>query len=184
MIEILVVVVITLLISSVALPSFMRSMQGQRLRTSARSVVTAHKYARNMAVLRQTPMAVLFDRLNHEIDVIALASRESESGRDLFLSARREGAKVQTRADEEAVDESEKLAPGIDTTESKTLEPDVKFSDFHSEGDVSERDGVYWVNYYPSGMSDGFELTLTDERHREARIKADSISGGIEVNYE
>ena len=184
MIEILVVVVISLLIASIALPSFSRAIQAQRLHTSARTVVTAHKYARNMAVLRQTPMAVLFDRLNGEVEVVALASRESGAGRNMFLDARNEDAKVVSAPGEKEEDEKDKLKLGIETTDMRMLERDVKISDYSSDGDTAERDGVYWVNYYPSGMSDGFVLKLQDERHRAAQITADSISGGITVEYE
>jgi prepilin-type N-terminal cleavage/methylation domain-containing protein len=184
LIEILVVVVIMLLAAGVALPSFMRSMQGQRLRTSARSVATSHKYARNMAVLRQQPMAVLFDRLNGEIDVVQLESRQSLSSRDMFLDTRSEGARVVSGADGEEKDEAEAVAPSISISESRPLERGVKISDFSSEGDVVSREGVYWVNYYPSGMSDGFKLELEDERGRKVEIQADALSGGIEVEYE
>jgi Tfp pilus assembly protein FimT len=184
MIEILVVVVITLLIAGVALPSFMRAMQGQRLRTSVRNVATSHKYARNMAVLRQQPMAVLFDRLNNEIEVVQLENRESLSGRDMFLDTRSEGARVVAGADGREKDETEAVTPSITVSESHPLDRGVKISDFSSDGDVVSREGVYWVNYYPSGMSDGFTIQLEDERGRKAVIRADSISGGIGVEYE
>lgn len=182
--EILVVVAITLVAAGIALPSFMRAMQGQRLRTAARTVVTSHKYARNMSVLRQQPMALLVDRINGEIEIVELANRHSANARDVFLSARAEGAKAFSRADEKAVDETEKVAPEIKTSEARPLDRGVKVAEFRSDGRVVSRDGVYWINYYASGMSDGFELTLRDERGREAKIRADSISGGIEVEYE
>lgn len=184
LIEILVVVTITLIAAGIAIPSFARAMQGQRLRTSARIIATSHKFARNMAVLRQRPMALLIDRLNNQISMVELESKRSMSGMDMFLDTRAEGAQVQSAPDEKAVDEAEKVVPTISESETHNLENGVKVTDFKSDGDVVSREGVYWINYYPSGMSDGFEIRLTDERGKQAKITADSISGGIEVEYE
>ena len=90
--EILVVVVIGLIAASVALPSFVRAMQGQRIRSSARLVVTSHKFARNMSVLRQTPMAVLFNRVENKIDVVAISGMEQMALRDRFLEQQAQAA--------------------------------------------------------------------------------------------
>jgi prepilin-type N-terminal cleavage/methylation domain-containing protein len=185
LIEVLVVVFIALIASAIAVPSFVRAMQGQRLRTSARAVVTAHKYARNMAVLRQTPMALLFDRLGQQIELVSLQSRESLAGRNMFMDTRTQALRDAAPPKPEfKEDGEEKAPPSIASEETRKLESDVKIDDFSSEGDVAERDGVYWVNYYPSGMSDGFTLKLVDERRRVARIKTDAISGIVEVEYE
>ncbi len=185
MIEILVVVAITLIAAGIALPSFVRSMQGQRLRTSARAIVTSHKFARNMAVLRQQPMAMLIDRLNGEIEVVQLESARSMNTRDMVLDARREGPSIETSAsNKKSKSDEEGASPSITPVESRPLDPTVKVVDFRSDGDAAQRDNVFWVNYYPSGMSDGFTLLLRDERGHEVRIEADAISGGVEAEYD
>ena len=189
MIEILVVVVIALLMAAIALPSFSRSLEGSRLRTSARAVVTAHKYARNMSVLRQMRMALLFDRHNRTVEVVSIPTRESLSGRSGFLDDRAqrvsegEPAPDPTAKEDEAEDGGAKPA-AITTEEERSLARGVSIADFSSDADVRDEDGVYWVNYYPSGMSDGFTVRLVDEDNRSLTVVSDRISGGVEVSRE
>jgi prepilin-type N-terminal cleavage/methylation domain-containing protein len=187
LIEILVVVFISLLVAALAAPSFSRALQAQRLRASARTVVTAHKYARNMAVLRQQPMAVLFDRIGQVVEVVSVADRSGLAGRGGFLEDR-----MRTIRDEPQVKKKEALEAGdvppppakMESIDLRQLAEEVRIVDFKSEGDFFHRDGVYWVNYYPSGMSDGFTLRLQDERKKNAIISADPISGGAEVEFD
>jgi prepilin-type N-terminal cleavage/methylation domain-containing protein len=186
LIEVLVVVFIALLVSGLAAPSFTRSLKAQRIRTSARTVVTAHKYARNMAVLRQQPMAVLFDRIGQVVEVVAVVDRSGLAGRGGFLEERSRAIREQPKA-EDAHDPLAGEGPPPAKMESIDLRPlatDVRIVDFKSDGDFFHRDGVYWVNYYPSGMSDGFVLRLEDARTTFATITADPISGGAEVKFD
>ena len=54
LVELLLVIAIIGVITAVTLPQFVRSIRGQRLRTAARSIVMAGRYARSMAVMKQT----------------------------------------------------------------------------------------------------------------------------------
>ena len=178
---------IGLIAASVALPSFVRAMQGQRIRSSARLVVTSHKFARNMSVLKQTPMAVLFNRVENKIDVVSIAGMEQMANRDRFLEQQAQAAANAPMDDDAGAagdEEAEAAAPPFAVEDTQALGRDVKIVDFESDADIPDRDGVYWVNYYPSGMSDGFELRLADVRGKDVVIKADAISGGIKVEYE
>jgi type II secretory pathway pseudopilin PulG len=176
--EILVVVVIALLMAGVALPSFARSLQGQRLRHSARTFVIAHKYARNMAVLQQTRMAVLIDRGAGKVEVVSIPSRDALAGRGNFL----EGRGAEPAAEDEPPAEGSG-GGSIEILQGRALGRNVTVADFSTAREGQEIDGIYWVNYHPSGMSDGFTVTITDERGRKARIEADAFSGGVEVEF-
>ncbi len=61
LIELLMVVVIILLATTMAIPSFVRSYKGAKLRSSVRTIVMASRYARSVAVLQQKQTAILFD---------------------------------------------------------------------------------------------------------------------------
>ncbi len=61
LIELLLVLVIIGVITAVAVPQYVRSLQGNRLRTAGRTVVAAGRYARSMAVLHQRPVEVRFE---------------------------------------------------------------------------------------------------------------------------
>lgn len=187
LIEVLVVVFIALLVTGLAAPSFTRSLKAQRIRTSARTVVTAHKYARNLAVLRQQPMAVLFDRIGQVVEVVAVADRSGLTGRGGFLEERSRANRElpKTVEDKKKLDPEEAPPPAkMESIDLRPLATDVRITDFKSDGDFYHRDGVYWVNYYPSGMSDGFVLRLEDERKAVVTITADPISGGAEVKFD
>ena len=85
LIEILLVVAIFALIAGIAVPMFFSSFAGAKLRTSARSVVMAHRYARNLAVLRQRPVAVLVSAASNTLEVVLLTGHESEDLTELTM---------------------------------------------------------------------------------------------------
>ncbi len=61
LVELLLVMAIIGVVTAVAVPSFVRSMRGNRMRVAARTLVMAGRYARSMAVLRQRPMVLTLD---------------------------------------------------------------------------------------------------------------------------
>lgn len=71
MIELLLVIVIIGIAIGIAMPSFVRSIQGQRLGSAARTLVTVARYARSMAVLRQSDLTLSFNLANGQIDLIS-----------------------------------------------------------------------------------------------------------------
>ncbi len=74
LIELLLVIVIIGVLAGISVPSFVRSMQGNRLRSAARTVAAAGRYARSMALLHQRPVAITFTLDGHDV-VVDLASR-------------------------------------------------------------------------------------------------------------
>jgi prepilin-type N-terminal cleavage/methylation domain-containing protein len=180
LIELMLVVVITLLASALAIPSFVRSMRGAKLRASTRSVLMCHRYARSMAVLQQTPVAALFDTAKAEIEIVSVKSATDD--REKFLDDRG------NRTGVEAVDnpgtepaEAEPAKAGVESELIRPLEGGVRISSFESEKVEQERDGIYWVNYYPNGMCDPYTVTIEDEYHKSVQIKVDPLSGKAEV---
>ncbi len=69
LVELLLVMVIIGVVTAVTVPQYVRSMQGNRLRTAARTVVAAGRYARSMAVLHQRAVALRFDLASATITV-------------------------------------------------------------------------------------------------------------------
>lgn len=69
MIELLLVVVIIGIALGITMPSLVRSIQGQRLKTAARTMVTVARYARSMAVLKQTDLTLSFNLATGQIDL-------------------------------------------------------------------------------------------------------------------
>ncbi len=69
LIEILLVVVVMGIAAAIAMPSFVRSIQGQRLSTAARTLATVARYARSMAVLKQSDLSLTFNLASGQVDL-------------------------------------------------------------------------------------------------------------------
>ena len=80
LIEVLLVLAIIAVVSAIVLPSFVQSIRGNRLRTAARMVVMAGRYARSMAVLQQKEMAVSFDMATGGIQVTQQGAAPAPGG--------------------------------------------------------------------------------------------------------
>jgi prepilin-type N-terminal cleavage/methylation domain-containing protein len=181
LIEILVVIVIMALAAGIALPGFVRGMKGAQLRTASRTVIMAHKYARSTSVLRQVPMALLLDREASELEIIEMKAPPGAEARDKFLDSRQTRASDAVLGTEAPVEEA---APTITTELVRKLGREVKIESFISELGGQEFRGVYWIMYHPNGMSDGFELVLSDKSSRKVTIISDAISGKVEVDFD
>jgi type IV fimbrial biogenesis protein FimT len=82
LIEVLLVMAILGVVAAVTTPYMVRSIRGNRLRTAARDVVMAGRYARSMAVVRQQEMTLTFnidaagfsiaDELSRTLDRVAI----------------------------------------------------------------------------------------------------------------
>ena len=71
LIEVLLVIVVMGIAAAIAMPSFVRSIQGQRLSAAARSLTTIARYARSMAVLKQSDLALVFNLANGQVDLVS-----------------------------------------------------------------------------------------------------------------
>jgi type II secretion system protein H len=178
LIEVLIVVVIAALAASIALPGFVRTMRGAQLRNASRTVLMAHKYTRSTSVLRQVPMAMLLDREASELEIITLQPAAGTSDRDRFLDSREARATTAALGGEEVEEK-----PTIETELIRSLGREVQIESFRSELGGQEHRGVYWILYHPNGMSDGFDLTLSDKNNRRVTIRSDAISGRVEAEF-
>lgn len=171
LIELLLVVAISLIAAGIAVPLFSKSFQGSQLRAAARAVVMSVKYTRSMSVLKQHYMAILFDRVSGSIEVVSMADRASLSGASRFLSDRSEA-----NAGDEA-------APSITSDLRRPLPADVKIAGFEASSRGQVLNDIYWVNFFPNGMSEGFVIELQDKAGKRARIKVEGISGDTTVEF-
>ena len=185
LIEMMLIVVIMLLASAMAIPSFVRSYRGAKLRSAARTVVMVHRHARSMAVLGQKEVGVLFDIARQQLEVVSIASETSANDKSMFLeqsSTREADSAIQGG---KAPDEEEpKAKPPIASELTRKLPEGVKIDSFESEKVEQEVDGIYWVAYHPNGMSDPYTIRLVDDNQKAAVVEVDPISGKAKVEYE
>jgi len=71
LIEVLLVIVVMGIAVAIAMPSFVRSIQGQRLSSAARTLTTVARYARSMAVLKQSDLGLTFNLANGQVDLVS-----------------------------------------------------------------------------------------------------------------
>ena len=69
--ELLLVVVIIGITLGVAMPSLVESIRWHRLRSASRTLVTVARYARSMAILKQSDLSVSFNLDTGQVDLIA-----------------------------------------------------------------------------------------------------------------
>lgn len=184
LIELMLVVLIIAISSGIAVPSFIRSYRGAKLRTSARTVIMMHRHARSMAVLGQKHIAVLFDAKKGELETVNVGGSSATESRSRFLDDRdrRTTASVDAAAATDAAAPAADL-PAITTELIRPLAEGVTISRFESEKSGAEIDALYWINYYPNGMCDKFELTLRDAYGKQADVTVDNLSGKVKVEY-
>ena len=191
LVELLLVVTIFLLIAGMAVPMFVGSFAGAKLRTSVRSVAMTHRYAHNMAILRQRPVAVLVNTQSNTLEVVFLTGRESEELTELTnppIDDDTTNLDMTTNVVSDTDATSTNVAVPIeDKTTSdmlKVLETGISIDSVETQRPASTDPNVPTIIvYYPSGLCDGFTLRLVDERGRRAELTADPLTGQMDVKY-
>ena len=179
LIEILLVVVILGIASAVALPSFARSFRGAKLRTSTRLVLTMHRNAQTKAVLGQRYMAILFDARKGTLELAEQGKPERKQ--DVFFGELGGGGKMGdvSTGDDGADAGSPAAAPTSQAV--RKLEDGVKILSFRGGHEIDE---LYYVNYYPNGRCEGYEIEIGDGESRISRIRVDAVTGKAKVTHE
>jgi len=178
LIEMLLVIIIIGIITAIAAPQFAKSMKGNRLRTAARSVIGAGRYARSMAVIHQRSMAITFDLGNASLVV----AEEASSGQKLEV----EDEVVSALDEAFEIGEGQKSGGG-GTGEADRLErvlDHVSISYVEVDGDESYGDGVCRVVYESNGRCIPYEVRLVDGDERSLTIKVDALASAITVGGE
>ncbi len=178
LIEVILVVVISLILLGVSLPHFAQAYKGTKLRIAARTVNRMARYARGMAIMRETTMTVV---LNHETMEIFLggATQASTNAADGELDQdilKRLGY-VEGKASSDDI--------GIEKEIHRYLPEHIEVSNFEKDWfeDEEQYENFYLIHYYPDGQSDWFILELADQRGLGVKLENDPISGKIRSEF-
>ena len=178
LIEVLLVLAIIGVLAAITIPTFVRSMRGNRLRAAARTVAMAGRYARSMAVLNQNAMAVRFDLDAGQISIGPLAQQRPPPGPEAGEEAAWGGfsayepSGVQTNVDAGTNGVSALGSTHIERRLDRVVIESVEIED---SGDRFT-EGRCTVRYFTNGRCQPYTVTVTDEQGDSTIINVDALS--------
>jgi len=187
LIEMLLVIVIIGIITAVTLPQFVKSMHGNRLKSAARTVIGAGRYARSMAVLQQRPMELSFDLDNGSLQVIRGAARNSDRLLD-FDDDRTSGLDdgdsdvgIGGLADAATSEDSDRkaLAESKDDIKLERKLEKVEITQVEIDGEESVNSGVCRILYESNGRCTPYKVMLEDSSGMRILIKVDALASAV-----
>lgn len=181
----MVVVVITAIASMVAIPAFVGSFRGAKLKTGTRTVLMASRLARSTAVLQNQHMALLFFPDHGEVEMVRLETKMGRDEQSMFLENRGQ-RRVETLLEPGAAPQTEEAPatpPAMTPEMVRQLPEGVRIVGLAIGAEKSVKEDATWVSFYPNGMSDRFAVTLEDETGRQAVVEVDPISGKVKITY-
>ena len=183
LIEVLLVVMIILITTAIAIPSFVQSFRGAKLRTSARSVVMMHRLARAKAVLGQKRIAVIFDSKKQELEMVSINEGSQADDENRFLDSRNQRTTAELDEADKPTEKTEAVPP-VQTEEIRRLAEGVSINAFETQSGQHSIDGIFWVEYYPNGMTQKYAMKLRDQQGKECTVTVDPLSGRVQTEYE
>lgn len=175
LIELLLVVVISLLTMSMAIPLFSQASRSNKLRVSARTIVAAHRYARGISVLRQSDMVLMLDEALGRVQVVRL-EREEDADSTNDTAAAEASFLLGSRDDATVAAPTNSVNAELD----RTLPEGVRIASVTVD-ELQRHETTYWVDYMPNGMCDSFGVELADDRGRTLHVRINGATGKAEV---
>jgi prepilin-type N-terminal cleavage/methylation domain-containing protein len=185
--ELLLVVAILFIVSALTVPSFVKSIKGNRLRAATRSVVMAGRFARSMAVLQQREMRVTFDLSASSLEVRTVEAPVNPEPGPGDPTAGPAGVAVEPLpppalpVSEPATNRPKGLV-GNEVTR-KLDRVTILQVDTDAEGGIARTAGRQDVIYYSNGRCVPYEVRLKDEEGSVATVRVDELSSA-EVEME
>jgi prepilin-type N-terminal cleavage/methylation domain-containing protein len=182
LIELLLVVAIIAVVTAVTMPSLVRSIHGNRLRAAARTVATAGRYARSMALLTQREMRLRFDLDESRVSVAPAGPPPTQVEAEGPALVPADEAPTQGPAGPAA--ETGGASPtaegGGGTSADKGFDREldgvrIVSVTFSEEGIATRGTGAVAVQYATNGRCTPYVVRLADERGDETVISVDVL---------
>jgi len=178
--EVILVLVIVVIISAVSLPYFAGSYKGTKLRTASRTMNRMAKYARSMAIMRETTMTIVLNPETMEIFLggpLQTSTNAADGELDQAVLKRLGYIEDDTTASGKT---------GIEREVFRFLPDSLSVKSF--EKDRIDADGVFddlhLIRYYPNGQCDWFKMELVDQSGLGVVLENDPVSGKIMSEFE
>jgi len=167
LIELMIVLVIMSFVLALAGPAVTRGIGGLTLKTAAKKVAAALRYARSQAVNRSQPYSVIFDRGHRRVVIRGIPQPPPPD-----LAAEEPGTDAEQAAEEA------KKRPEIKVV---SLPEGITFKEI-TVGDnetAAPKEELMQMVFFPDGTSQGGELVLADSRDRKFRVSVAFLTGVV-----
>jgi len=185
LIELLLVVAIVGIAAAVAIPKFVNSLKGAKIKTAARTISMSCRYARSTAVLHQQQMALIFYPEGGEIELVSVGQLSGHTDREAFLDGR--DARIVAGLVHDREDETGESAPPelqIESLMKRELPEGVQILTVTVNDEIMDIERGYWTFFDTNGMCDPLEVLVADENDRGAVITVNPLSGKVTIDME
>jgi len=171
LIELMIVLAIMSVVLALAGPAVTRGLSGLTLKTAAKKVAAALRYARSQAVNRAQPYSVILDAERGRIVICGIPQPPPPAG----------------TAAEEALDAEEgaELEQNVPQPEIKivALPEGIALKEIIIGGAeiTGTGDTLAQMVFYPDGTSQGGELVLADSRERQYQVSVAFLTGVVTI---
>ncbi|MCK5850850.1 MAG: prepilin-type N-terminal cleavage/methylation domain-containing protein [Kiritimatiellae bacterium] len=160
MIELMLVVAIIGIVTTITVPNLIRSSRGNRLRMAARSIVMAGRYARSMAVMNGKDLSLVFDIGAGEVSVPGEMKRKLDKVRiehvELMGGARNPFA--------------------ISSGEHGSVFDALGLATDKDNEDSMRTEGKIVIVYRNNGRCDPYNIRIVDENDQAIEIHVDMLA--------
>lgn len=175
LVEVLLVLAIMAIVTVIAMPTLVHSIRGNRLRTAARTVTMAGRYARSMALLQQREVVLTLD-LDKESLTIATSGK---------------GGSPQAQEDATGASPPEPVPADTDSTNRPNIRAEtevitraleqVTFAAVAVGGQdaVDFSEGSCQVVYRSNGLCTPYKVTLADTYGGSVTIEVDALGSSV-----
>jgi Tfp pilus assembly protein FimT len=141
------------LLTTLAVPSFVSLLSNSRLKAATRAVLSQVRYARDLAVRKQTYVRLVIDDVAGTSDVVALVPAGDDQQQSTWESVTEDLGRL------------------------RELPEGVAFDRLIS----SDPDGQPQVTFSPDGRGQEFYVSLADSDDRRLAVRVDGVTGLAEI---
>jgi type II secretion system protein H len=175
LVELLLVAAIIAIVTVVVVPSMVKSIKGNRMRVATKTVVTAGKYARSMAVLKQKEMAVIFDIERSSVKIMPV-KRDLAAPTNGVAAAAADGLTGAGNPDQsEPAVTDDKISTGFTGENEIERELDLVSIISVDAGGEDQSKGICTIIYSNNGRCAPYKVRLQDEDGNINEIKVDAL---------
>ena len=167
LIEMLLVLALVGIISAITIPQFVNSMRGNRLRVGVRAVVMSGRYARSMAVMKQTDILLTFniDEGTITVDEVSLTAAAAKK----LLSDEED----EFDSDDEDLELPKKVLERTELLSRKLDQVSFEYVEIDGETITSSSCSVV---YSSNGRCDPYSVKVSDDQGKSVVVEVDALS--------